>query len=106
MRQTCHPEFHQTLLFEACNAIGATLIIEVRLKDGIGSGKSIRRSSAVSPTRTQTKHQSSQQSQSTIGFVHIALDRLTLTTLTISWYRLIPACLVNMTDHFLSDDSP
>ena len=101
MRQTCHPEFHQTLLFEACNALGATLIIEVRLKDGFGSG--IRRQSAISPTRTNTKH----QSQSTLGLVHIALDRLTLAALTISWYRLIPACLVNnMTDHFHLNDSP
>lgn len=103
MRQTCHPEFHQTLLFEACNALGATLVIEVRLKDGIGSGKSIRRSSNISPA-CNTMHMSSQQNQSTLGLVHVALDRLALTTLTISWYRLIPVSLINLTDMFHFDD--
>ncbi|XP_045028997.1 uncharacterized protein LOC116921958 isoform X2 [Daphnia magna] len=87
VRQTCHPEFHQTLLFDAANALHATLIIEVRLKNSVSSGKSI--SADISPLRIGD-HSTSQQDQSTMGFVHIALDRLMLTTLTISWYKLIP----------------
>lgn len=105
MRQACHPEFHQTLLFEANNALGATLIIELRLKDDMGTGKSIRRSSAISPTGGNVKQPMSQQNQSTLGIVYVALDRLALATLTISWYRLIPISLGSMRDEFPFDQS-
>ena len=99
MRQTCHPQFHQALLFEACNALGATLVVDVRLKDssayvgGGGGGRSARRYQQQQPT--------------SLGLVHIALDRLALTTLTMAWYRLIPAHLFDLNDQFhYSDDSP
>lgn len=105
MRRNCHPEFHQTLLFEACNALGATLTIEMRLKDGIGSGKSLRRSSATSSSSNAKYSIASQQNQSTLGFAHIALDRLSLTTLTISWYRLIPVSLANIMGPSKLEDS-
>ena len=105
MRQTCHPEFHQTLLFDACNALGATLIVELKLKDDIGGGKSIRRSSAISPTGLNAKQSFGQKNQSTLGLVYVALDRLALATLTISWYRLIPISMGSMRDEFPFDDS-
>lgn len=103
MRQTCHPQFHQALLFEACNALGATLVVDVRLKDpssGLGYGG---RSSSM-----RRPHYQQQQQPTTLGLVHIALDRLPLTTLTIAWYRLIPAHLFDVHDqyHHYSDDSP
>lgn len=104
MRQSCNPEFHQTLTFEECDAVGSTLVIEVKLNEDMGNARSLRKSSAVSPTRN-VKPLSAQQSQSSLGLVHIALDRLTLKTLIISWYRLIPSFLVNMTDHCNSEDS-
>ena len=94
MRQTCHPEFHQTLLLNTCNDKNATIVIEIRLKDGISTGKSICNSLALSPPHS-TNHISLEQDPLTLGFVHIALNRLTLKTLTISWYRLIPSYMVN-----------
>ncbi len=94
MRQTCHPQFHQTLLFEACNALGATLVIDVRLKDP-GSYRS-------SGGRKMSYYQ---QQQDSLGLVHIRLDRLPLTTLTMAWYRLVPAHLIDLNDQYHSDDS-
>lgn len=97
MRQTCHPQFHQTLFFEACNALGATLVVTLRLK---GEARSpIRKASS------RAKGAPSQQEQS-LGVVHIALDNLSLTTLSMSWYRLIPGHLINLNDEIHSDDSP
>ena len=100
MRQTCHPQFHQTLFFDACNALGARLIVVVRLKDGIVSGRYIRKVSSSASAR------SLQKNPSTVGAVHIELDQLPLTTLTISWYRLMPINSIDPNDQIQSDDSP
>jgi len=100
MRQTCHPQFHQTLFFDACNALGARLIVVVRLKNGIVSGRYIRKVSSSASAR------SLQNNPSTVGVVHIELDQLPLTTLTISWYRLMPINSIDPNDQIQSDDSP
>lgn len=46
-----------------------------------------------------------QQQQDSLGLVHIRLDRLPLTTLTMAWYRLVPAHLIDLNDQYHSDDS-
>lgn len=104
MRQSCHPEFHQTLLFDICNDKNVTVVVEIRLKEEISTGKSICSSPSLSPTHSAKNLPS--QDPSTLGLVHIALNRLTLSTLTISWYRLIPTYMVNSKNIFQSDVSP
>ena len=96
MRQSTHPQFHQTLLFEACNALGATLIVTLRLKNdnrclrkALGGGNA----AGIFPEHS-------------LGVVHIALDLLPLATLSIAWYRLIPCHLIDVNDEIISDDSP
>ena len=70
----------------------------MRLKDGIVSSRYIRKVSSSASARCQQ--------QSAVGAVHIELDQLPLTTLTISWYRLMPINSIDPNDQIQSDDSP
>ena len=94
MRQSTHPQFHQTLLFEACNALGATLIVTLRLKNDCRS------------LRKALRGGGNDVDERSLGDVHIALDLLPLVTLSIGWYRLIPCHSINISQDLVSDESP
>lgn len=94
MRQSTHPQFHQTLLFEACNALGATLIVTLRLKN---DNRYLRKA---------LRGGGNDANERSLGVVHIVLDLLSLATLTIGWYRLIPCHLIDVNEDFISDESP
>lgn len=93
MRQSTHPQFHQTLLFEACNALGATLIVTLRQKN---EGRHLRKA---------LRGGGSDIDERSLGIVHIALDLLPLATLSIGWYRIIPCHLIDVNEEIISDES-
>ena len=125
IRQTCHPQFHQTLLLEAPNPIGSTLIVSVCAAPSAHRFQLQPQSQQQCPARTSNRsttttclsssssseavaalaaapyHATSQFSctdSDAVGVVHLSLDKLPLTFLNLSWYPLIPGYLFSTKD--------
>ncbi|KAL1128976.1 hypothetical protein AAG570_013510 [Ranatra chinensis] len=74
VRHSCEPQFQQTLRYAACDVLGRTLVVMLWSK------------------------QKGFEHNHGIGGAELALDKLTLTHTTLSWYPLFPI-------HTLGSDS-